>query len=111
MPEKVIHQGRAVKRIREILGKKQEELAVDLGITQQAISLLEAKEIIDPKILDDVARILHVPVDAIKNFTAYAENYKCSFNPIDKVIELYDQLLKEKDEKIALLERLLAVKK
>jgi len=114
MAEKQVHEGRAVKRIREILGKKQPELAADLGITQQAVSLLEAKETIDPAILEDVAKALKVPVDAIKNFNedatisiiantfnadsaAYVENYKCSFNPIDKVVELYERLLKEKD--------------
>ena len=34
------HQGRNIKRIREILGIKQDVLAVDLGLTQQAVSLL-----------------------------------------------------------------------
>ena len=125
--EKTIHQGRNVKRIREILGVKQEALAIDLGISQQAISALEQKEIIDDKILDDVAKILKVHVDAIKNFdedaainiisntftdfkdNASAINNNCnlSFNPIDKLVELYDALLKEKDSKIELLERFL----
>jgi len=117
MAEKQVHEGRAVKRIREILGKKQPELAADLGITQQAVSLLEAKETIDPAMLEDVAKALKVPVDAIKKFdedatisivantfnadsAAYVENYKCSFNPIDKIVELYERLLKEKDELI-----------
>src|SRR5580698_6686278 len=72
MSEKVIHQGRNIKRIREILAIKQEQLAVDLGITQQAVSLLEGKEIIDPKLLDDVAKALHVPVEAIKSFNEEA---------------------------------------
>ena len=35
------HHGRNVKRIREMLGIKQEALAIDLGISQQAISALE----------------------------------------------------------------------
>jgi len=122
MSEKTVHQGRAVKRIREILGKKQEELAVDLGITQQAISLLEAKEVIDPKMLDDVAKALHVTPDAIKNFdesaaynfigntvtnndnVAFIQNSP-TFNPLDKVVELYERLLKEKDEQIARLQQ------
>jgi DNA-binding XRE family transcriptional regulator len=38
MGEKVVHEGRNVKRIREILGIKQEALAMDLGLSQQAIS-------------------------------------------------------------------------
>jgi len=120
MSERVIHQGRAIKRIREILGREQKDLATDLGITQQAISLLEAKETVDPKMLDDVAKALKVPVDAIKKFneeaaisvvantfsdfkdnaTASAMNYYPSFNPLDKVIELYERMLQEKNEEI-----------
>lgn len=35
------HHRRNVKRIREMLGIKQEAMAIDLGISQQAISALE----------------------------------------------------------------------
>jgi transcriptional regulator with XRE-family HTH domain len=128
--DKQVHQGKAVKRIREILGKKQEELASDLGVTQQAVSLLEGKEIIDPKVLEDVAKALKVPADAITRFnedasisvvantftdfkdnaSASAMNYYPTFNPVDKVVELYERMLKEKDEKIAALEKALSAK-
>lgn len=123
MTEKTIHEGRNVKRIREILGVKQDVLALELGISQQAISALEQKEKIDEKILDDVAKILKVPVEAIKNFNEEAalniinntfhDNsalngilYNPTFNPIDKVVELYERMIKERDEKIALLEKM-----
>lgn len=36
-----MHEGRNVKRIREILGVKQDTLANELGISQQSISQLE----------------------------------------------------------------------
>lgn len=125
MPNK-IHEGRNIKRIREMLGVKQETLAAELGLNQQKISALEQKEIIDPALLDDVARALKVPVEAIKNFSEEAaifniqhnyqganegaanvavQNYQCTFNPIEKIVELYEALLKEKDEKMSLLER------
>jgi DNA-binding XRE family transcriptional regulator len=68
MTEKTIHEGKNVKRIREILGIKQDALAMELGLSQQAVSALEQKEKIDEKILDDVAKVLKVPVDAIKSF-------------------------------------------
>ncbi|HEX2630680.1 MAG TPA: helix-turn-helix transcriptional regulator [Chitinophagaceae bacterium] len=134
MPDKIIHEGRNVKRLREILGIKQDTLAAELGFSQQAISQLESKEKIDAKILEDVAKVLKVPVDAIKNFdeeaainiisntfheesVAYAENYKCNFNPLDKYIEvieenkkLYEALLKSEREKVSLLEKLLSKK-
>ena len=46
--EKTIHQGRNVKRFREMLGIKQERLALELGEdwNQRKISLLEQKEVI-----------------------------------------------------------------
>jgi transcriptional regulator with XRE-family HTH domain len=100
-----------------MLGIKQEELAVELGITQQAVSLLEGKEVIDPKMLEDVAKVLKVPTDAIKNFNEEgAVNYIANtfhgnsgnymnFNPLDKVIELYERMIKERDEIIAELKK------
>ena len=123
MNEKVIHEGRNVKRIREILGIKQDALAMELGLNQQAISALEQKEVIDEKILDDVAKVLKVPVVAIKNLTDEAAtnffntfndnsgfNYQCTFNPIEKMVELYEALLKSEREKVSLLEKMLEKK-
>ena len=116
MPNK-IHQGRNVKRFREMLGIKQEALAGELGEdwTQKRVSLLEQKEEIEPQILEQVAKVLKVPVEAIKNFDeeaavniisstfndhaiGYARAYTPTFNPIDKVVELYERMLKDKDE-------------
>jgi len=133
MPKKV-HEGQNIKRFREMLGIKQETLASELGEdwTQSKISHLEAKETVDPAILDQVAKILKVPVEAIKNFDEeaaivniqnnydgstlnhsanYQYNYQPTFNPVDKVVELYERMLKEKDEKIALLEKQAGEKK
>lgn len=131
---KTIHQGRNVKRFREILGVKQEALAFDLGDdwNQKKISLLEQKEVIDPALLQQIADVLKVPAEAIKNFDEEAAvnyfntfndnsvshvigNYGTyNFNPIDKLVEaleetkkLYEALLKSEREKIALLEKML----
>jgi transcriptional regulator with XRE-family HTH domain len=129
MPNK-IHQGRNVKRFREMLGIKQEALAGELGEdwTQKRISLLEQKEEIEPQILEQVAKVLKVPVEAIKNFTeeaayniignTYNDNSSIlgtyHFNPIDKIIELYEskielyeRMLKDKNVMIEKLEGLL----
>lgn len=112
---KNIHQGRNVKRFREMLGLKQEALALALGDdwSQKRVSLLEGKELIEEDILAQVAAILKVPVEAIKNFDEEkaiyniqnnydnaAHNINYNFNPIEKIVELYD-------EKVALFERLL----
>lgn len=126
--EKTIHQGRNVKRFREMLGIKQEGLALELGDNwnQRKISLLEQKEVIEPELLEQVAKVLKVPVEAIQNFDKETAinvignnyhdnstsnvNYHCTFNPIDKIVELYDALVKSEREKIALLEKILADK-
>ena len=130
MNEKTIHEGRNVKRIREIFGVKQDALAFDLGMSQQAISSIEQKEKIDEKLMEDIARILKVPVDAIKNMTddsatnfinTFQDNsvnngpyFHCTINPLEKYIEqveknekLYEDLLRSEREKNALLERII----
>ncbi len=125
-----------------MLGIKQEGLALELGDdwNQKKISLLEQKEVIESELLEQVAKVLKVPVEAIKNFdeeaaisfigntftnndnsatlNGYTIHYNPTFNPIDKWVEaieenkrLYTELLKEKDEKIALLEKILGEKK
>ena len=116
-PNKKVHQGRNIKRLREMLGIKQESLAFDLGVSQATVSDYEQKEALDEKILEKVSQALKVPVEAIKNMTDEnltnffqsfydnsSLNYQCTFNPIDKIIELYSekeelykQLLKDKD--------------
>ena len=134
-----VHEGRNVKRFREMLGVKQEALAAGLGDdwTQKKISLLEQKETIEPAILEQVAKILNVPAEAIRNFDEEQAihniqnnydsavvnagptiNYKCTFNPLDKWAEeiaenrrLYERLLQAEKEKMALLEKILAGQK
>jgi transcriptional regulator with XRE-family HTH domain len=107
---KIIHEGHNVKRIREMLGIKQDALAIDLGLTQQAVSLLEQRETLDAPTLDKVAKALGVTANAIKNFNedATMSNISCNFNdnaiafqfnPIDKIVELYERLLKAEKEK------------
>ena len=130
--KKAIHQGRNVKRIREILGIKQEALASELGLTQQAVSALEQKEALDKEMLENIAKILKVAPEAIENFNeentinifsnTYHDNSSIlgtyNFNPLERYIEameqnkkLYEQLLKVEREKNALLERMLEQKK
>ncbi len=65
-----IHEGRNVKRFREMLGIKQDALAFDLGDdwNQQKISLLEQKETIDASILAQISAVLKIPVEVMQNF-------------------------------------------
>jgi transcriptional regulator with XRE-family HTH domain len=68
--EKTINQGRNVKRFREMLGIKQEALAVELGDdwNQRKVSVLEGKEVIEEGLLEPIANALRIPVEAIKSF-------------------------------------------
>ena len=122
--------GYSVKRLREILGVKQEDLADKLQISQQTISKIEQKDILEDDLLNNIAKALNISVEAIKNFrenialniisnsftsndtsTLNAVNYECSFNPLDKVIELYERMLKAEQEKVNILEQMLKDKK
>lgn len=135
MTDKKPHHGRNIKRIREIQGVKQEALAIELGEdwNQKKISLLEGKEEIDRELLGQVAKALHVTPEAIENFdelaainiinnihdnqfdnTSVGMVYHQIINPMERWLEaleenkrLYEQLLQEKDEKIALLEKII----
>ncbi len=129
-----IHQGRNVKRFREMLGIKQEALALDLGEdwNQKKISLLEPRETIENQLLEKISEVLKIPVEAFQNFDeeqavniisntfnidkdAYIGNSKPTFNinPIkivqlhEQKIALYERMLKEKDEMMSRLEKLL----
>ncbi|MCC3216525.1 helix-turn-helix domain-containing protein [Chryseobacterium sp. X308] len=133
MQNKKIHQGRNIKRFREMLGIKQEALAFDLGEdwNQKKISLLEQKETIEDPLLKRISEVLKIPVEAFQNFDeeeavnviantfgdhsiGYQKNDNPIFNPIEQVLKLheekialYERMLKEKDEMMAKLEQLI----
>jgi transcriptional regulator with XRE-family HTH domain len=120
------HIGRKISRIRELRGMKQEALAAELGISQQAISKLEQSEEIEDSTLEKVAKVLGVSVEAIKNYSdeavfniisntyhntssdnstliASSLNYQPTFNTIEKIVELYERLLATEREKVEIL--------
>jgi transcriptional regulator with XRE-family HTH domain len=63
------HLGRKISRIRELRGMKQETLAIELGISQQAVSKLEQSEEIEDSTLEKIANVLGVSKEAIKNYS------------------------------------------
>jgi transcriptional regulator with XRE-family HTH domain len=131
--EQKIHQGRNVKRFREMLGIKQEALAFDLGNdwNQKKISMLEQKDVIEDNLLKQISSALRIPIEAFQNFDeeqavniisntfndqSNGYNYYPTFNinPVEKWIEALEEikrlnleLLKAKDEQIKVLEKLL----
>ena len=129
-----VHEGRNVKRFREMLGIKQDALAYELGEgwNQKKISLLEQKETIELPLLQQISNTLKIPVEAFQNFDeqqavniisntfdnfdngAIAINCNSPASSIEQIIKLheekialYERMLKEKDEMMERLEKLL----
>ncbi len=122
-----IHIGRKIGRIRELRGIKQEFLASELGVSQQSISRIEQSETVEEDKLQQIAQVLGVTAEAIKNFSEEAviniisstlhdnagsvnNNCTLNFNPMDKLLEvieenkkLYERLLQSEREKVELL--------
>ena len=121
MAEKKIHEGRNVKRFREMLGIKQEALAWELEEltssewNQKKVSLMEAREQVDEELLSRVADILKIPIEAFKTFdeeqmitiisntitnssledhTVFGvnHNHQPTFNPLDKLMEAFEEV-------------------
>ena len=119
------HIGRNISRIRELKDMKQEALAQALGMSQQAVSVIENSETVDEQKLIEVAKALEVSVEAIKNFSeegvinyfnSFHDNVvttgsifatNCTFNALDKVVELYERLVQAEKDKVEYLEKLL----
>jgi len=116
-----------------MLGIKQEALAFDLGNdwNQKKISMLEQKDVIEDDILNQISNSLKIPVEAFQNFdeeqainiisNTFGDN-ACvgnpnsifNLNPIEELkklheekIALFERMLKEKDEMMTRLEKLI----
>jgi len=120
------HIGRNISRIRELKGMKQEALATAIGVSQQSVSNIEGSETVDEEKLQAIAEVLGVSTEAIKNYSdetvlnniqnnyegsvinsGPTVNHNCTFNPLDKVVELYERLVQSEKDKVEYLEKLL----
>jgi transcriptional regulator with XRE-family HTH domain len=115
---KNIELGENIRKIRELKGFSQQNLADEIKVDQKTISRIEKGEI-SPKFetLVSISKVLSVNISQIlsfneslifNNYNQYQQggNYNAYINTeIEKVEELYKQLLKEKDEVIALLKK------
>ncbi len=125
---KKVHHGHNVKRLRQSRGIKQQAIAHELELSQQVISKYEQMEELDEEILQKFAKALDISVDVIKmleedpvaiyiennTFESVNDNAKINvasddsstntFNELDKVIELYERLLKTEQERNTALE-------
>jgi transcriptional regulator with XRE-family HTH domain len=131
------HIGRNISRIRELRGMKQEALAIAIGVSQQYVSNIEGSETVDEERLQTIAEVLGVSTEIIKNFSDEAVfniigntyhntssdnstlisssmNYQPTFNPLDKLIELfeenkklYERLVQSEKDKVEYLEKII----
>ena len=120
------HVGRNLQRIRVYLGMKQEALAADLGVNQQVISKIEKQEEIEEGFLKRIAEVLGISEEVIKDFDVEKtifninhHNYKDAnisegattyaivqqINPLEKIVEVYERLLKSEQDKIEILKK------
>lgn len=122
---KILHIGRKIERVRKLRGLTQEEVGVGLGITKQAVSKLEQSETIEEERLEQIAAVLGVTLEGLKRFndetvlnnthnfydsssvthSSINNGYEFTIvnNPVEKIIELYESLLKVEREKVEIL--------
>lgn len=127
-----VHHGRNIRNARIKRNLKQEALADLVHMTQQNVSRYEATKVIDDKTLEKFAKALDVSVEDLKtiqepvplmieNNNTYTENatvvginqgsywgdptFHTSpiIHPLDKMVELFERMLKERDEQIKAL--------
>jgi hypothetical protein len=114
-----------------MMGIKQQAMAIDLGDdwNQKKVSRLEEKEVIDKELLQQVSKVLNIPMETLENQDAekamvnIQNNYDGAvnnasggvnngesgavnvFNPYEKIVELYERLLTVEREKNDLLQQ------
>lgn len=120
---KPVHIGKKIERVRKLRGLTQEEVGEGLGISKQAVSKLEQSEMLEEDRLEQIAKVLGVTKEGLLNFNEekifnISTNFNegCSVttnsiytfvenvnNPVEKIIELYESLLKSEREKVEIL--------
>lgn len=119
--EKSVRIGPNIKFLRNLKGLKQEAVAIELGISQAEYSLIENSDAVDDQIIFQIAQIINVTPEIIKEFnenqafysienkventtiTENAHGIHQVFSPVEKVVELYERLLASEKEKIEIL--------
>lgn len=123
--------GANARRWREWRDIKQDVLADQIGVSQATLSGYEKKSKLEPEVIEKIAKALDIPEEAITelgestsinifsgtwqdnaaNYAANCQNYNPTFNPLEKVVELYERLLKAEQEKVAMLQEIVEGKK
>ncbi len=116
--------GLKIKKVRELKGYSQEYISTQMGITQNSYSKIERGETnLSVNKLIEICRILNIDISTLMNFDEkmvfnnctqsgnFGENNTFVYNTIDKIQELYEKIIKSKDQEIERLTSLLLSKK
>ena len=114
-----VHHGFNISIARNRKGLKQAALADMLGISQQRLSQLENQRVVTGVSVEDLKTIEEPMSVYIENNNTisdssnigsvgdsigeYTQTYNT--NPLDKIVELYERLLKEEKERVKTLEK------
>ena len=123
-----VHHGHNIRRTRIEKNMNQDILSEKVSMSQPTVSRYESMRIIEDDILERFAKALNVPKDYLKTLEEDAPSIvfennsitnnggnntqaglndeisndnRITNNPIDKITELYERLLKDKDDMIA----------
>jgi transcriptional regulator with XRE-family HTH domain len=112
--------GEKIRKIRSLRGFTQEYMAQQLDMSQNNYSKIELGDIkITTDTLESIAKIFNLKPEDVLSFdekyifnnhshdSSTANIYNANFGMADKERALFEELLKEKDAKIALMETLL----
>lgn len=127
-----VHHGHNIRRTRIEKNMNQDILSEKVSMSQPTVSRYESMRIIEDDILERFAKALNVPKDYLKTLEEDAPSIvfennsitnnggnntqaglndgisndnRITNNPIDKITELYERLLKDKDDMIAELQQ------
>lgn len=113
--------GRNIARLRKLQGITQEELAGRLKTSRQTVVKYEAMDDMDEEKLKLVAKALGVITEIIRElnddtlsngvdikFFDGSSLVNFNFNPVEKIVELYERMLQLEREKIEILKASLA---
>jgi len=107
------HIGNNIAKLRGFRRIPQKDIASKLELSQQESSKIESASELDEDMLNLIAKVLDFPVELIKSIdtNGHVENlyqqdgnkghvFNYDFNSTEKLVELYERLLKEKDQLI-----------
>jgi len=119
-----INHGKNVARLCDIMNIPDERLATMLNTDMETTARYKESEILPDNVIEEIANALNVHPDIIKKLgeenlhvniqnnyegsnsnasQVAVQNHTFILNPFEKVVELYERLLKTKDEQIILL--------